>query len=240
MPRLRKDELRRDRFLEIVSRSVVWIRGHGKHLAISVLALLVLGAAAGGLLVFRARIDKEARTLLAQADDLFRKAISTPISRSDPKAMERIERPIKTYQEVIERFPRSRSAVEAAIRLGNIYYQLERYDKALSMFEDYLNRYPKGRFRFLAGLGVGYSYEEKGELEKASHAYAAALETTSTDPLLPEAYVALARVQASLGRVEDARQVSLKVVEQWPNTGWAEVAKQQLAQVSRMTGDYRR
>lgn len=228
MPRLRKAELRRDVFLEVLDRSIVWMRGHWKHLAISVLALLVLGAAAGGLLVFRARVDKEAQTLLAQADDLFRKAISTPISRSDPKAMERVEGPIKTYQEVIERFPRSRSAEEAAIRLGNISYQLERYDKALSMFQDYLNRYPKGRFRFLAGLGVGYCYEEKGELEKASQAYAASLETTSTDPLLPEAYVALARVQASLGRVQEARQASQKVVEQWPNTSWAEVAKMKI------------
>ncbi len=205
------------------------MRNHWKPLVVLTLVLVGLGAAAGGLLIIRTRMERQAQTLLTRADALFRQAISIPIRRSDPKALERLEGPIKTYREIMERFPKTKSAEEAAIRLGNLYYQLERYDEALSTFTDYLNRYPKGRFGFLARLGAGYCYEEKGDFEKASHAYQAALESTSADPLLPEAYLAFARVQTALGRVEEARRFFQKVVEQWPRTTWAEMAKSQLA-----------
>jgi len=213
------------------------MRDYWKHLVILILVLVGLGAAAGGLLMVRARMERQAQALLSKADTLFRQATSVPIRRSDPKALERLEGPIKAYREIMERFPKTKSAEEATIRLGNLYYQLERYDEALLTFTDYLNRYPEGRLGFLARLGAGYCYEEKGDFEKASQAYQAALESPSTDPLLPEAYLALARVQVALGKVEEARRFFQKVVEQWPRTTWAEVAKYQLTRLSERTGN---
>ena len=232
-----KKRLKQDTLRNLIWQALLWIERHKRPLLIGWLGVLLLLGVGSVYLVFSLRTEQEAEKLLANADAVLRQA-GSPVSVEASK----FEEPIKAYQGLLERFPRTRSAEEAAmgsrlflsseeaaIRLGNLYHQLKRYDEAVAAFEGYLRRHPKGRFAFSAGLGLGYAHEMKDDLKRAAQAYEQAIKMGSRDPLLPEGLFALARVYTALKKKEEAGRLYEKLIKEHP--GWAEAANQHLTRL---------
>lgn len=219
-----KKKLRQDALRNLIWRTLLWIEGHKRPLLIGGLGVLLFLGGGGIYLLSSLRAEQEAQRLLVNAHALLKQA-GSPVSAEASK----FEEPIKAYQGLLERFPRARTAEEAAISLGNLYYQLNRYDEAIATFKKSLKDHPGGTFAFSAGLGLGYAYEAKGNLEEAALAYEQAVARGSEDPLLPEGLLALARTYEALKKKEEAQKLYEKVMEEHP--GWAKDARRHLTRL---------
>jgi len=102
---------------------------------------------------------------------------------------------IKEYKELISRYPRSRAAVTAYYRLGNLYSGRREYDSAISAYQDFLrNTSAESDLMTLAYSGLGASQEAKNDLNKALDAYDMAMKTRSAPSFEALNYSNIARI----------------------------------------------
>jgi predicted negative regulator of RcsB-dependent stress response len=102
---------------------------------------------------------------------------------------------IKGYKDLITRYPRSRAAVTAYYRLGNLYFGRREYDAAISAYQDFLrDTSAESDLMTLAYCGLGASQEAKNDLNKALEAYDLAIKTSSAPSFEALNYSNIARI----------------------------------------------
>jgi TolA-binding protein len=129
----------------------------------------------------------------------------------------------------VKQFPRTRSAEEALIMLGNFQYDAGKMDGALTSFSQYLTTFPRGRFIMEAGLGKAYAQEARGDFQGAAQTLSRILDRDRDDPLAGEAYMSLARLYEEMKKPDDAMRVYGQVLEKYPQTRWAQYALQRMS-----------
>lgn len=187
-----------------------------------ILGVVALAAGIAAYSAWSGKTETDSATLL-------RKAVShlEASSRAGSDAVKQDEG-LRLLQEVMNRYPKSTAAAEAALRLGNHYYVIGQYHEARTVYTTYLNANPKGEIAFSAGLGLGDTYLAERNYEKAVEAYSKLLERFAQEPLLPEAQLHLAKAYLGANRSKDATALYEKVVATYPNTGWAQAAQAEL------------
>jgi TolA-binding protein len=218
---IRKQEIRRNPLAEWVGAAVRFVQAHQAPVLAVVVVLAIGGAVAAGYWWHQERQEEEASRLLAGAFAAMRG--EQPGSSGNP------EEATKRFQAVVQQFPKTRSAEEALIALGNLRYSDGKIDEALQIFDQYLTIFPRGRFRVMAGLGKAYAQEAKGDFEGAAQILSALLDRDKDDPLAGEAYMSLARVYEEMKKPDDAMQVYGQVVEKYSQTRWAQHALQRMS-----------
>jgi len=102
---------------------------------------------------------------------------------------------IKGYKDLISQYPRSRAAVTADYRLGNLYLGRREYDAAISAYQDFLkNASVESDLMTLAYSGLGACQEAKKDLNKALEAYDMAMKTSSAPSFEALNYSNIARI----------------------------------------------
>jgi predicted negative regulator of RcsB-dependent stress response len=102
---------------------------------------------------------------------------------------------IKAYKDLISQYPRSRAAVTAYYRLGNLYLGRREYDAAISAYQDFLkNTAAESDLMTLAYSGLGACQEAKNDLNKALEAYDQAMKTSSAPSFEALNYSNIARI----------------------------------------------
>lgn len=215
-----KQEIRKNPLAEWLGMAARFVQGH-RAAVLAVLVVLVLGGTAGaGYWWYQERRENEADRALTRAFAAMRAEQAG--SSGNP------EEAAKRLQEVVQQFPRSRSAEEALIYLGNLQYGAGKIDEALGTFSQYLTTFPRGRFRLMAALGKAYAEEAKGDLQGAAETLSQSLERDKENPLAGEAYTSLGRVYEEMRRPDDAMRVYGELVEKYGQTRWAQHALQRM------------
>jgi TolA-binding protein len=217
---IRKEELRRNVLAEWLGAGVAFVRGH--RLAVMAVGIAVVVALIAGLGFrwYQERREREADRALAQAYELLQR--QNPQTPADPvEAM-------KQLRALVQRFPGTRSAEEALLRLGYMEYDGQKLDEALATFEEYDREYPRGRFRIMADLGKGYALMAKHDLDGAARAFSDIMARDPKDPLVGEAYMSLARVYEAQQKTDEALRIYGQVVEKFPQTSWSQEALQRM------------
>jgi len=105
-----------------------------------------------------------------QAISLYRKLLTVPNTVFLPDAQFHIaecyeqmgkehpgnyEQALKEYKAVMDKFPDSRFAPEAIVKIANFYYELKDYPRAVEIYEKTLRDYPDAKFVDLILLNYG-------------------------------------------------------------------------------------
>ena len=216
-----KQEIRRNPLAEWVGAAVRFIQAHQAAVATGVVMLAIGASVAAGYWWHEQRQEEEASHLLGNALAATRGEQSG--SSGNP------EEAAKLFQEVAKQFPRTRSAEEALITLGNFQYDAGKIDEALTSFSQYLTTFPRGRYTLEAGLGKAYAQEARGDFQGAAQTLSQILDRDKDDPLAGEAYMSLARLYEEMKKPDDAMRVYGQVLEKYPQTRWAQYAMQRMS-----------
>lgn len=211
-----KQEIRRNPLAEWIGLVVRFVGGH-RNLAVGFLVGFVIVSAGGSAYWwFTSRQEREASAALAEAQ--------TSLRGDKPGAPGNLDVAMQRFRAVSERFPGTESGEEASIRLGNLQFENGKLDEAKATFDEYLKVYPRGRFVLMAGLGKAYVQEAKGDLQGAAQTLSDLVARPDDGPLAGEAYSTLGRIYESLKKPDDAMRVYNQIVEQFPQTSWAQNA----------------
>ena len=121
---------------------------------------------------------------------------------------------IKEYKDLISQYPRSRAAVTAYYRLGNLYLGRREYDSAISAYQDLLrSTSAESDLMTLAYSGLGASLEAKKDLNKALEAYDMALKTSAAPSFEALNYSNIARIHEAKNDPVRAAEFYRKALE---------------------------
>lgn len=218
---IRKQEIRRNPLAEWVGAAVRFVQAHRAAVLAVVLVVAAGGIASAAYWWYQQRQEAAANRGLVQA------LMAIPGDQQGSPA--NVEEATKRLQEVVRRFPKSRSAEEALIDLGNLQYNAGKLDEALGTYRRYLDMFPRGRFALIAALGKAYAQEAKGDLQGAAQTLSRAIDRDKKNPLAGEAYMSLARVYEDMKKTDDAMRVYGQVVEKFNQTHWAQQALERMS-----------
>jgi TolA-binding protein len=216
-----KQEIRRNPLAEWIGATVRFVQAHQVAIVATVVVLIIGAIGTAILWWHQQRQEQEASRLLGNAFAATR--------GEEPRSTGNPEEATKLFQGVVKQYPKTASAEEALIALGNIQFDAGKMDDALASFTQYLTTFPRGRFTMEAGLGKAYTQEAKGDFQGAAQTLSQVLDKGKDNPLAGEAYLSLARVYEEAKKPEDAIRVYGEVVEKYPQTRWAQRAFQRMS-----------
>ena len=90
------------------------------------------------------------------------------------------------YEQLIERYPNSKIAEQAASGMGAFYQKQKQYDKAIKSYEDFIYNFPKNPYVEEAKFNIAECHEKLGKWESAIDAYQAYINAYPTGKRVEE------------------------------------------------------
>lgn len=231
-----RHQLKENEFANTLSTVTDVVQEHRSQVALVIGAVIVLAAAVGGWMYFRTQKANEAGALLGIATAMSQAAITPAPSLPGasqtpgtfPTEQARSEATIKAYRQVAESFPGTDAAVVATYQLGSELLVAKRPAEAQQAFQT-VAASGSAFYASLARLGEAEALMAQNKHDEALKIYtdlaADRNGTLPTDGLLME----LARAAQKAGKPQDARAAFKRVVDEFPDSGYAADAKAQLA-----------
>jgi predicted negative regulator of RcsB-dependent stress response len=159
--KLSKKELTQpDAFQSTIEVIQDYISENQKRFYSIVAAIVLASIIALGIYMYWSNYQTSAREMYAKAQKSVMQNGDTP---------ENAMINIKTYQELIDKYPHSWSARMAYYHLGNVYYNLGEFDKAIDDYKKFVSSRiaDNAGIKFLALTSIGYCYEAKKDFKSA-------------------------------------------------------------------------
>jgi len=149
-----------DAFQSTIELITDYISENKKRFYSIVTAIVVASMIAIGIFMYWNHYQFSAKEMYAKANENLVQNIENPGS---------VNKNIKIFQELIEKYPHSWSARMAHYHLGNIYYNLGEFDKAITDYKKFVSSRisDNSGIKFLALTSIGYSYEAKKDFKSA-------------------------------------------------------------------------
>lgn len=231
-----RHQLKENEFAKTVSTVTEVVQEHRGTAALVAGIVIVVAALVGGWMYFRTHKANEAGALLGIATAMAQAPITpapslpgaTQTPGTFPTEEARTEAVIKAYKQVGESFPGTDAAIAATYQLGSELLAAKRPAEAQQAFQ---TAAASGStfYGALARLGEAEALMAQNKSDDAIKIYtdlaADRNGTLPTDGLLME----LARAAQKAGKPQDARAAFKRVVDEFPDSGYAADAKAQLA-----------
>lgn len=199
---------------DIKSRSSGAVEKYRLTAIIVVSAIVIIAAVAVSYRLLSARWDRAASVLQYKAYNLFLEG--------------RYTESISSFQEIADKYSRSKSAPVALYYIGNSYSALGQYDDAIRSYRSFIEKYPGDEGMLpLVYLNLGAAYTDMGDYSNAIAAYRNVVSMKDT--------FAADRAVYETGRVYEASGDKASAIEQYENltksyvaSSWGQEAKARL------------
>ncbi|HWL52984.1 MAG TPA: tetratricopeptide repeat protein [Chthoniobacteraceae bacterium] len=139
------------------------------------------------------------------------------------------------FHSVIDQYPGSIAAGDAALRLAALQREAGKYDEAIATLKALIEKQPKYPLLPAAWLSLGTTYEVKGDLDEALNTYRETAERFPSEYTAPLSMMAQGRILAQQGKTEEATRIYQDVVAQHQATASAREAMRELRLLQRTT-----
>lgn len=188
-----------------------------------------------GVPVFRfyvGYIDRKAAALEFMAYSYYH---GSP-SLKDMSVEDRLKKALEIYQEILDKYPRSKAAPLAKYYIGNCYLELKEIDKALDTYWGFVDNYSKRGAKLLPLVyqRMGYAYILKGNKDKAIEAFNKILslpEASNNDQALYE----LGNIYERSGDKAKALEYFDRIAKEFPESPLASEVQPKIKELSPTT-----
>jgi tetratricopeptide (TPR) repeat protein len=144
------------------------------------------------------------------AGKIYTRILETAMKSTSPA---RDPAAINGYKDLIARYPRSRAAITAYYRLGNLYFDRLELDSAMLAYRDFLLKAPADSdLVTLAYNTLGSCYEIKKDFNKAIELYEIALKSKTSSSYEALNYGGIARVYEKINNPVKATEFYQKAL----------------------------
>ena len=132
---------------------------------------------------------------------------------------------------IVDNFGSTNAGNQAALVLGNSYYNIGKYDSAQRAFEKASSDYPLTKASIESGKAA--IFEHSGNKIEAAKLFESAARRDKTNPMAADYLLSAARdyFQAA-GHKDDAVRVYKELIEQYPNSQFDDAAKRELLKLN--------
>ena len=215
----RKELLKKpDEFITFSAKMIIFAREHSRqfqYIGIGILAVILVSL---GINIYIKHINKKGQ-------EAFNKAYYALAKDMSPNAeIDDLNKTEELFNEVIDNYGSSKSALLALPELAYTKFKQKQYDEAISNYQAFLNKASDEPYKSLARIGLAACYEEKGEFDKA-------IETLEYIRIGPDdffkehALLSLARAYRLTDQEEESNKILKEFIEKFNSSPFLSMAK---------------
>lgn len=209
---LSREELRRDRFLEISAELLIYIRRRKERFIFGLVAVIALISIGNYYLTGKENSHSEAEFELTMAHQYLFGGVH--------------EEALLRYQTVVEEYGDSKQAREAQYWLGQTNFVLGKYDEAIEAYEKFLSVSSNDDILSPSALrGLAACYETMGDYVKAVSTYLKIHEEYPENPISAVACLNAGVCYEKIEEYNRAEKMYRIVIEKYARSDFAKDAK---------------
>lgn len=229
-----RHHLKQNEFVSTVATATDWYRGNqGAFVGglIAVVAIVVLGS---GYFWWQNRNQEQAGALLGVAMTVYQAPIVPPSSvpgatqaaGSYPNEKARAEAALSAFQKVADAYPSSSAGLAARYHSGEVLLSLGRKDEAQKAYETVIANAGSAIYGPMARLGLANVMLASGKGDQAIKTFEEL--AAQRDGALPVdgVLMQMAAAYKELGKTAEARTAYKRVVDEFPDSPYAQSARQ--------------
>lgn len=215
----RRQELRKNFFIDLYARALLFYQDH-KRLAQGIgVALLVLALAIPGYIYYHQQQEQQAAQRLGQILPVYEQSnYQQALNGTGNQA---------GLLSIADEYSNTDAGNLAAFYAADALYQLEQYDRALTYFQ----QFEKGNDFFGASAFASQAaiYENRGNFERAAELYEQAASQYQNELITPRYLINAGQAYEQAGQYASAVDVYQRIQEEYPDVSQASTAKKYMA-----------
>jgi hypothetical protein len=241
MKRSERHHLKENELATSVRHLTRTLAGHRREIAVGVTAVVVVVAGLGGYAFWRERVRAKSGELLARAMTVLEAPVVPPAPPAEGStqppvpptpgsyASERakLEAALPRFEAVIAAYPTATSGIAARYQTAAILAALGRTADAERRYEEVIAE-GSGLYVEMARLGLAHLQSRGGRHDAAISRWKQLAARTDDTLPLDAVLVQLGRAYAAAGKSSDAIQTFNRLISEFPESGYAAVARQEL------------
>ena len=228
--------------LRIVNRSeemLDQVRTHPQWIWMAAGAIVAILIALVAFQFVKQNAESKASAIEAEASTLFHEPppLPQPIEegKEAPKEMsktDRLKKSASLYDEIVEKYPRTATAMVAQYESGNVYFELGDTDAAEKRYRAFLEKYSERKdLTALVHIKMGYLNQKKGDASAAMAQFKAAYDMNDGKSR-GQAGFELGRALEQAGKKEEAIEIYKKLAETQSQSPWAAEANARMVSLN--------
>ncbi len=205
------------------TRMLEFVRANQKALVFAAAAVVLVAVLIAGVIFFQKRAEESAQALLGNA---LARMESIQRGQASETGYEELK---PEFKEIIERYGSTDAAKAALLKYADLCYQTGDYETAIDMYQQALDAYGKDQaLRALVLNGLAYAYEETQDYDQALQVFNRIVKNGS-GAMKAQALFNLGRVYGKAGEPDKQREVYERLVSDYPDSMYFQLAKESLA-----------
>lgn len=207
-----RKELKKEPLSNFVDKTIPWILAH-RETVLSIIATLAIVIGLGVYFFHHLnKIDARAWERLSYAQAHQQRNLS--------------DQAINFYDEIIQRYPRTKAFAYALFYKAETLYQQKKYPEASQTYQNFLQKYQRKKLLLpLAYFGLGMSLEGENKYLEAINVYQEFANKFPEHFLTPEVYLSLGRCYQLNGQKNEATNIYNRVITSYPGSNWQKIAE---------------
>ena len=235
MKRSERHHLKDNELVSLAENAREAFEANKKQSVALVAAVAIIAVAAAGLFGWRARVQGQSHSMLAQALAVVDASVG-PLPSPDSKGpaprfrteAQRSEAALAKLREVADAYPSTDAGLYARYLQGNTLVALGKPADAVKAYQQVVDRDSKGLTGQMARLGLAEAQARTGQFDQAIATFKQLAQQKEGAMPVDAVLMELGRVYRDAGKPSDAQQTFSRVVEEFPQSPFSADAKREL------------
>ena len=233
-----RHQLKQDRFLTTLNETMLQIEQHRKRMLAGVVALVVIGAAVTGYLLWQRNRNEQAARMLTDAVVIAEAPVADaedapkPPSGTYTSERAKLEASLPKFLAVAEAFPKTQAGLAGRYHAAANLAALGRYEEAAKRYQEVVDLAGDSVYGSMARLGLAEAQLSQRQFEPAINTFKQLSVNPAAEVPVDGVLMQLGRAYLLAGRKPEAVQSFKRITSEFPTSPFAAEARRELDALS--------